>query len=669
MFKLRSDYKPAGDQPQAIEKLLNGIKGGKRHQVLLGVTGSGKTYTVANVISRLNRPTLVISHNKTLAAQLAQEYKEFFPENSVEYFVSYYDYYQPEAYIPQTDQYIEKEADINQEIDRLRLSTTASLTTRKDVIVVASVSCIYNLGSPEEFKKSVIELSIGSPVQNSKNLERDALTKKLVELFYDRSDLDFRRSTFRVRGEFIDIWPSNDLNGIRLEFDLKGLLKCIRKISPVSGQVIENLKRVFIYPAKHYISDKTTYEKVFLDIRSELDARVKDLDSRGKLLESHRLRKRTEYDLETIKALGYCSGIENYSRYFENRSSGEPPFTLLDYFEKLGDWLLVVDESHITIPQIRGMYLGDRTRKQTLIDYGFRLPSAADNRPLRFDEFMRKIPETLYTSATPEPWELSLSENQPVEQLIRPTGLLDPKVEVRKSEGQIEDLIKEIEIRVSRKERVLVTTLTKRFSEELTSFLQERKIKVQYLHSDIETLERSDILDDLRRGNYDVVVGINLLREGLDLPEVSLVAILDADKEGFLRSRTSFIQTMGRAARHVNGRVIMYADRETGSMKSAIDEVTRRRRVQEDYNHQHHIRPQSIIKSIRSRLIEKTEEKEKEFGFALSASEILKMSPEERKEALKTLEQGMKESADYLDFEMAAKYRDLIREIKKEQLT
>ena len=669
MFKLRSDYKPAGDQPQAIEKLLNGIKGGKRHQVLLGVTGSGKTYTVANVISRLNRPTLVISHNKTLAAQLAQEYKEFFPENSVEYFVSYYDYYQPEAYIPQTDQYIEKEADINQEIDRLRLSTTASLTTRKDVIVVASVSCIYNLGSPEEFKKSVIELSIGSPVQNSKNLERDALTKKLVELFYDRSDLDFRRSTFRVRGEFIDIWPSNDLNGIRLEFDLKGLLKCIRKISPVSGQVIENLKRVFIYPAKHYISDKTTYEKVFLDIRSELDARVKDLDSRGKLLESHRLRKRTEYDLETIKALGYCSGIENYSRYFENRSSGEPPFTLLDYFEKLGDWLLVVDESHITIPQIRGMYLGDRTRKQTLIDYGFRLPSAADNRPLRFDEFMRKIPETLYTSATPEPWELSLSENQPVEQLIRPTGLLDPKVEVRKSEGQIEDLIKEIEIRVSRKERVLVTTLTKRFSEELTSFLQERKIKVQYLHSDIETLERSDILDDLRRGNYDVVVGINLLREGLDLPEVSLVAILDADKEGFLRSRTSFIQTMGRAARHVNGRVIMYADRETGSMKSAIDEVTRRRRVQEDYNHQHHIRPQSIIKSIRSRLIEKTEEKEKEFGFALSASEILKMSPEERKEALKTLEQGMKEAADYLDFEMAAKYRDLIREIKKEQLT
>ena len=669
MFKLRSDYKPAGDQPQAIEKLLNGIKGGKRHQVLLGVTGSGKTYTVANVISRLNRPTLVISHNKTLAAQLAQEYKEFFPENSVEYFVSYYDYYQPEAYIPQTDQYIEKEADINQEIDRLRLSTTASLTTRKDVIVVASVSCIYNLGSPEEFKKSVIELSIGSPVQNSKNLERDALTKKLVELFYDRSDLDFRRSTFRVRGEFIDIWPSNDLNGIRLEFDLKGLLKCIRKISPVSGQVIENLKRVFIYPAKHYISDKTTYEKVFLDIRSELDARVKDLDSRGKLLESHRLRKRTEYDLETIKALGYCSGIENYSRYFENRSSGEPPFTLLDYFEKLGDWLLVVDESHITIPQIRGMYLGDRTRKQTLIDYGFRLPSAADNRPLRFDEFMRKIPETLYTSATPEPWELSLSENQPVEQLIRPTGLLDPKVEVRKSEGQIEDLIKEIEIRVCRKERVLVTTLTKRFSEELTSFLQERKIKVQYLHSDIETLERSDILDDLRRGNYDVVVGINLLREGLDLPEVSLVAILDADKEGFLRSRTSFIQTMGRAARHVNGRVIMYADRETGSMKSAIDEVTRRRRVQEDYNHQHHIRPQSIIKSIRSRLIEKTEEKEKEFGFALSASEILKMSPEERKEALKTLEQGMKESADYLDFEMAAKYRDLIREIKKEQLT
>ena len=669
MFKLRSDYKPAGDQPQAIEKLLNGIKGGKRHQVLLGVTGSGKTYTVANVISRLNRPTLVISHNKTLAAQLAQEYKEFFPENSVEYFVSYYDYYQPEAYIPQTDQYIEKEADINQEIDRLRLSTTASLTTRKDVIVVASVSCIYNLGSPEEFKKSVIELSIGSPVQNSKNLERDALTKKLVELFYDQSDLDFRRSTFRVRGEFIDIWPSNDLNGIRLEFDLKGLLKCIRKISPVSGQVIENLKRVFIYPAKHYISDKTTYEKVFLDIRSELDARVKDLDSRGKLLESHRLRKRTEYDLETIKALGYCSGIENYSRYFENRSSGEPPFTLLDYFEKLGDWLLVVDESHITIPQIRGMYLGDRTRKQTLIDYGFRLPSAADNRPLRFDEFMRKIPETLYTSATPEPWELSLSENQPVEQLIRPTGLLDPKVEVRKSEGQIEDLIKEIEIRVSRKERVLVTTLTKRFSEELTSFLQERKIKVQYLHSDIETLERSDILDDLRRGNYDVVVGINLLREGLDLPEVSLVAILDADKEGFLRSRTSFIQTMGRAARHVNGRVIMYADRETGSMKSAIDEVTRRRRVQEDYNHQHHIRPQSIIKSIRSRLIEKTEEKEKEFGFALSASEILKMSPEERKEALKTLEQGMKEAADYLDFEMAAKYRDLIRKIKKEQLT
>ncbi|MCL5004323.1 MAG: excinuclease ABC subunit UvrB [Patescibacteria group bacterium] len=730
-FELVSSFKPSGDQPQAIEKLMNGLNEGRRHQVLLGVTGSGKTFTMASLIARLNRPALVISHNKTLAAQLAQEYKEFFPKNAVEYFVSYYDYYQPEAYIPSKDQYIEKEADINQEIDRLRLSATASLVSRRDVLVVASVSCIYNLGSPVEYGKSV--LSLEAPVSRhsgrspesdpgratlarmtetikrpqpdfvdvdgrSSGLTRERIMKGLVDLFYERADFDFKRSTFRVRGEVIDVWPAWETDALRLEFDDNNFLKTINKISPLTGQVIDSLDKTIIYPAKHYISDRTTYEKVFAQIREDLRLRINDLKKDGRELEAHRLKQRTEYDLETIKTLGFCPGIENYSRYFDGRKPGDPPYTLLDYFDVLREWLLIIDESHITVPQIRGMYRGDRARKETLIDYGFRLPSAADNRPLRFDEFLRKIPQTIYTSATPEEWEISMSKNNAVsvvsnpssvilseakdlysidssgrppqndggivEQLIRPTGLLDPEVEVRPSKGQIDDLIKEIENRVKKRERTLVTTLTKRFAEELSDFLEERGIKVNYLHSDVATLERTDILDDLRQGRYDVVVGINLLREGLDLPEVSLVAILDADKEGFLRSKTSLIQTMGRASRHIHGRVIMYADGITESMKQAIDEVKRRRQIQLRYNQLNRVTPQSIQKPIRKRLIEKTEEAKKH--EPLEKVDFKELTPGELTEYLKDLQSAMSEAAGYLDFELAARYRDRIRTIKKE---
>ena len=690
-FELNSPFEPSGDQPQAIEKLTAGIVSGRKHQVLLGVTGSGKTFTMANLIAKINLPTLVVSHNKTLAAQLTQEYKEFFPRNAVEYFVSYYDYYQPEAYIPHRDQYIEKEADINQEIDRLRLAATASLLTRKDVVVVASVSCIYNIGSPVEYGESVLSLSTRRVEGNTPDgWGREQVMKKLIELFYDRSDFDFSRSTFRVRGDNIDLWPAYDLNALRFEFNDNGHIKSIKKISPITGQVIDSMDKVVIYPAKHYISDRSVYERVFEEIRTDLDKRVAELKKRGMEIEAHRLKQRTEYDLETIKALGYCNGIENYSRYFDGRKPGDPPFTLLDYYEHAGEWLLIIDESHITVPQIRGMYNGDKARKQTLIDYGFRLPSAADNRPLRFDEFQRKMPATIYTSATPDEWEIGMAAGSSefivdssetaekskeelqtnnyqlktgiVEQLIRPTGLIDPEVEVRGTEGQIEDLIKEIKMRVSRKQRVLVTTLTKRMAEELTDFLKEKEIKVNYLHSDVVTLERSDILDDLRKGNYDVIVGINLLREGLDLPEVSLVAILDADKEGFLRSRTSLIQTMGRAARHVNGKVIMYADVTTGSMQAAISEVERRRKYQLSYNKLHHITPLSIVKPFRDRLIEKQIVEEKK--IAVSAEDILTLEPKEQKRALKDLEQAMKEAAEYLDFELAARYRDEIRRVK-----
>jgi excinuclease ABC subunit B len=657
-FELFSPFKPSGDQPDAIDKLTNGIIHGCKHQVLLGVTGSGKTFTIANVIAKVGLPTLVISHNKTLAAQLTQEYKEFFPKNAVEYFVSYYDYYQPEAYIPARDQYIEKEADINQEIDRLRLSATASLLNRNDVIVVASVSCIYNLGSPDEYGKSILSLDT-----NSQSLTREQTIKKLVDLFYNRNDFDFSRSTFRVRGENVDIWPAYETNALRLVFDERGYIRSINRISPLTGNIIDSVDKVVIYPAKHYVSDRSVYKKAFSEIRKDLERRIFDLKKQGKELEAHRIKQRTEYDLETIKSLGYCNGIENYSRYFDGRSPGEAPFTLLDYFEKKGDWLLIVDESHITIPQIRGMYSGDRARKQTLIDYGFRLPSSADNRPLRFEEFQRKAHQTIYTSATPDEWEISQAGGNVIEQLIRPTGLVDPKIEIRRTSGQVGDLMKEITQRSLKKQRVLVTTLTKRMAEELSDYFRERGVKVTYLHSDVATLERTDILESLRKGDYDVVVGINLLREGLDLPEVSLVAILDADKEGFLRSRTSLIQTMGRASRHINGGVILYADRITISMETAVAEVRRRRDYQINFNKLHKIIPKSVVKSIREKLISKEHKEDKQVPFTVEG--LLALSPKDQQRAVSDLEVSMKEAAEYLDFELAAKYRDIIRKLKR----
>ena len=657
-FELFSPFKPSGDQPDAIDKLTNGIIHGCKHQVLLGVTGSGKTFTIANVIAKVGLPTLVISHNKTLAAQLTQEYKEFFPKNAVEYFVSYYDYYQPEAYIPARDQYIEKEADINQEIDRLRLSATASLLNRNDVIVVASVSCIYNLGSPDEYGKSILSLDT-----NSQSLTREQTIKKLVDLFYNRNDFDFSRSTFRVRGENVDIWPAYETNALRLVFDERGYIRSINRISPLTGNIIDSVDKVVIYPAKHYVSDRSVYKKAFSEIRKDLERRIFDLKKKGKELEAHRIKQRTEYDLETIKSLGYCNGIENYSRYFDGRSPGETPFTLLDYFEKKGDWLLIVDESHITIPQIRGMYSGDRARKQTLIDYGFRLPSSADNRPLRFEEFQRKAHQTIYTSATPDEWEISQAGGNVIEQLIRPTGLVDPKIEIRRTSGQVGDLMKEITQRSLKKQRVLVTTLTKRMAEELSDYFRERGVKVTYLHSDVATLERTDILESLRKGDYDVVVGINLLREGLDLPEVSLVAILDADKEGFLRSRTSLIQTMGRASRHINGGVILYADRITISMETAVAEVRRRRDYQINFNKLHKIIPKSVVKSIREKLISKEHKEDKQVPFTVEG--LLALSPKDQQRAVSDLEVSMKEAAEYLDFELAAKYRDIIRKLKR----
>lgn len=658
-----SEFEPTGDQPQAIEKLVDGLQSGLKHQVLLGVTGSGKTFTMAKVIEKTQSPTLIISHNKTLAAQLFQEFREFFPKNAVEYFVSYYDYYQPEAYIPRRDQYIAKEVDINELIDKLRLSATASLMTRQDVIVVASVSCIYNLGSPEEYRKAVLELKIQNSkskvaVQSSK-LGTDDILSYLVDLRYERSDYDFKRSTFRVRGDIIDVWPSYDDEALRLEFGPKVLEK-LSRFEPLTGNKIEDLDLARIYPAKHFMTSKEVYGEVLPKIRVDLKEQVSKLKSKGKELEAHRLKQRTEYDLELIQELGYCSGIENYSRYFDGRNSGDPAYTLIDYFPK--NFLTIIDESHITVPQIRGMYEGDRARKEILIDYGFRLPSALDNRPLKFDEFQRRVGQVVYTSATPNDWELSRS--QVVEQLVRPTGLLDPEIKIRKTEGQVEDLVKEIKQRVKRQERVLVTTLTKRMAEELSTYLEEQEIKVHYLHADVETLKRSEILEDLRRGKYDVVVGINLLREGLDLPEVSLVVILDADKEGFLRSETSLIQTMGRAARHVRGKVIMYADNITGSMQRAIAEVERRRQIQFEYNKKQGIKPRGIIKPIRERLVDEEEVKESK-GQGAKDDEVVLMPPRERQKMMDGLELQMTEAARDLDFEQAADLRDRIIVIKK----
>lgn len=689
MFELRSDYSPTGDQPSAIEKLTKNVLKGTDHQVLLGVTGSGKTFTLANVINNIQRPTLVLSHNKTLAAQLYQEFKEFFPKNAVEYFVSYYDYYQPESYLPATDTYIEKDADINEQIDRLRLAATTALMTRKDVIVVSSVSCIYNLGSPAEYSKMALELKKGM------KLRMKDLLIRLSQIFYERSEYDFKRGTYRVRGDVVDVFPAYLEFAVRLEiFD--EVLVNVTFFDPVTGNDIlyENMTEerrgshsrsitqneqdyikhrlkeggfVEIYPAKHYITAEEKREGAMEQIVKDLAIRVRELKNAGKHLEAYRLEQRTKYDLEMITEIGYCKGIENYSRYFDGRKPGEAPYTLLDFFPK--DYLLVVDESHITIPQVRGMYNGDKARKENLIEYGFRLPSALDNRPLNFEEFMKRANQVIYSSATPADWEISMSEGAIAEQLIRPTGIVDPKVTVLPTEGQIDDLLLRIEKRVKAKQRVLVTTLTKRMAEELSSFLIEKGIKVTYLHSDIDTLERTDILDDLRKGNYDVLVGINLLREGLDLPEVSLVAILDADKEGFLRSDTSLIQTMGRAARHILGEVVMYADVVTKSMKRAMDEVDRRRKIQEDYNKLHKIEPQQITKPFREKLIDEVLEEsmksEKKGRRWESEIDLLQLPPEELKKEINKLEKLMKYEAEMLNFEKAASIRDEIKKLKK----
>ncbi|MBI5358277.1 excinuclease ABC subunit UvrB [Candidatus Amesbacteria bacterium] len=666
-FKLKSHYKPTGDQPEAIYNLVKSIQSKTMNQVLMGVTGSGKTFTMANVIERVQKPTLIISHNKTLAAQLYQEFRDYFPDNAVSYFVSYYDYYQPEAYIPQSDTYIEKETDINDQIDKLRLAATTNLLTRKDVIVIASVSCIYNLGSPIEYAKSILEL------KTNENMDRKKLLLRLNDLQYSRNDMAFIRGTYRVRGDLLDIYPAYQDTGYRIQASGDEITK-ISSINPITGEVIAETNKIIIYAAKHFQADKNSFKDSFEKIRNDLDIQIDLLKSQNKILEAHRIQQRVTYDLEMIQELGYVNGIENYSRYFDGRKPGDAPFSLLDYFPK--DYLTIIDESHITVPQIRGMYNGDRARKQTLIDFGFRLPSSLDNHPLRFEEFQRRLNQTIYVSATPNEWEISMSENKVIEQLVRPTGLIDPLVEIHPTKGQIQDLIVKIIDRTSKHQRVLVTTMTKRMAEDLANYLDEQKIKVHYLHSDLDTLERLDILDDLRAGKYDVIVGINLLREGLDLPEVSLVAILDADKEGFLRSRTSLIQTMGRAARHDNGAVIMYADKVTDSMKNAIDEVQRRRDFQMKYNRENNITPQSISKPIREKMVEHVEEQ----VIALDPKQILKsrnildasdvdmtkvnqLVPEDRMKLIGLMTRQMNSAAKSLEFELAAKIRDRIKEI------
>ncbi len=655
-FELLSKYKPTGDQPDAILKLEKGFKNNAPFQVLLGVTGSGKTFTMSNVIRDLNIPTLVMTHNKTLAAQLYQEFRDFFPKNAVSYFVSYYDYYQPEAYIPTTDTYIAKETEINEEIDKLRLAATTNILTRPDTIVVASVSAIYNLGSPVEYGKISLEIAEGV------KLSRNSILDRLLDLQYARNDYAFKRSTFRVRGDTIEVYTASE--DLVLRITLAGdIVEKIDKVDPLNGNVVENTKWVTIYPAKHYITNRNTYEGAFAEMRKDLAARVKELIEMKKPLEADRLQKRTEYDIKMIKQVGYVNGIENYSRYFDGRKPGDPPYTLLDYYAHSGKpWLLILDESHMTVPQIRGMFNGDFARKKLLVDYGFRLPSAYDNRPLKFEEFMTRIKQTIFLSATPNPWEIELAGKENVaEQLIRPTGIVDPNVEIRPTEGQVDDLISEINKTVEKKERVLVTTLTKRMAEDLSFYLEDKGIKVQYLHSEIDTFQRQDILDELRNGKYDVLVGINLLREGLDLPEVSLVAIMDADKEGFLRSRTSLIQIMGRAARRVDSKVILYADDNTRSMKAAIEEVDRRRENQLKYNEMHGITPKTVEKIIRERLVKKVDILE-DLKPLLEKDVLL---PDDREKLIKKLRKEMAESAKQLDFETAALLRDKIRYLRQ----
>lgn len=654
-FELVSAYKPQGDQPQAIAKLVEGIRKGVKHQTLLGATGTGKTFTISNVIKEVNKPTLVIAHNKTLAGQLYSELKEFFPNNAVEYFVSYYDYYQPEAYVPQTDTYIEKDASINDEIDKLRHSATSALFERRDVIIVASVSCIYGLGSPEEYRELVVSLRVGMEI------ERNALLRRLVDIQYERNDIDFQRGTFRVRGDVVEIFPaSRDEHCIRVEF-FGDEIDRIREVDALTGEIIAEREHVAIFPASHFVTREEKMRLAIENIEKELEERLRELREQGKLLEAQRLEQRTRYDLEMMREMGFCSGIENYSRHLALRPPGSTPYTLLDYFPD--DFLIIIDESHVTLPQIRGMYNGDRARKQVLVDHGFRLPSALDNRPLTFEEFEQKINQIIYVSATPGPYELEHSP-EVVEQIIRPTGLLDPTIDVRPIEGQIDDLIGEIHERIKRNERTLVTTLTKKMAEDLTDYLKEVGIKVAYLHSEIKTLERIEIIRDLRMGKYDVLVGINLLREGLDIPEVSLVAILDADKEGFLRSERSLIQTIGRAARNANGHVIMYANTITKSMEIAINETKRRRAIQEAYNKKHGIVPQTVKKEIRD-VIRATYAAEEKETYDTKPS-YGKMAKKEREKLIADLEKEMKEAAKALDFERAAQLRDIIFELKAE---
>ncbi|SCG83891.1 UvrABC system protein B Protein uvrB [Proteiniborus sp. DW1] len=651
-FKIRSDFKPTGDQPKAIEKLVCGINNKLMHQTLLGVTGSGKTFTMANIIEKTQKPTLVIAHNKTLAAQLTSEFKEFFPDNAVEYFVSYYDYYQPEAYVPHTDTYIEKDASINDEIDKLRHSATAALFERRDVIIVASVSCIYGLGDPIDYENLVLSLRPGMIK------DRDEILRKLIDIQYERNDINFVRGTFRVRGDVIEIFPaSSNENAIRVEL-FGDEVERLTEVNALTGEIIGTRSHISIFPASHYATSPEKIERAIKSIEEELEERVKELIAEDKLLEAQRLKQRTMYDIEMLREMGFCQGIENYSRHISARPPGSKPYTLLDYFPD--DFLMFIDESHVTIPQIRGMYAGDKSRKTTLVDYGFRLPSALDNRPLQFEEFEKHINQVIYVSATPGSYELEHSQ-QVVEQIIRPTGLLDPVIEVRPTRNQIDDLVKEINIRAERNERVLITTLTKKMSEDLTNYFKEIGIKVTYLHSDIKTIERMEIIRDLRMGKFDVLVGINLLREGLDLPEVSLVAILDADKEGFLRSETSMVQTIGRAARNADGKVIMYADSITNSMKRAIDETNRRRHIQIEYNKEHNIVPQTIKKGIRD-VIEATKVAEDYDKYGYDKEK--EINKDELIALIKNLEIEMFEAAENLQFERAAELRDKISELK-----
>lgn len=677
MLRVVSSFKPTGDQPKAIETLVRGVKLGLKNQVLLGVTGSGKTYTMAKVIESLSMPALIISHNKTLAGQLYQEFRDFFPENGVSFFISYYDYYQPEAYIPTTDTYIEKEAQINELIDKLRLQTTTNILTRRDTIVVASVSCIYNIGSPREYGHFVIEINLGEKISEEEILRR------LIGLQYQRSEFEFKRGTFRKRSNYLDIYLAYEDYSYRIGM-VENKVVSISIIDSLTGKIIKNnLEKAIIYPAKHYLADKETFNKVEKNIRQDLKNEAEELKKRGKLSEAERLIRRVNFDLEMIKEVGYVNGIENYSRYFDGRLPGQPPYSLIDYFQEAygNDWLLFIDESHMTISQLRGMYHGDYSRKKTLVEYGFRLKAAFDNRPLKFEEFYPKPRYLIYVSATPDEWEINqaktevkkknLSHPAVVEQLIRPTGIVDPEIDIRPAKNEIEDLIKEIEKKVRSKEKILVTTLTKKIAEDLSDFLKEKNIRSMYLHSDIDTLERSDILERLRKGEYDVLVGVNLLREGLDLPEVSLVAILDADREGFLRSKTSLIQTMGRAARNIQGKVIIYADLITKSIKQAKEEIDRRREYQLQYNKKYHIRPKTVYKPIREKIIERegdilmdnhfAKDKRLDLLFQINKNSL---TPYDRKKVIKKLQFLMKKAADDFNFELAIKIREKLKEIK-----